>query len=231
MIQTRRLLIVEKSQELIDVLKDQLELTGEFDIAAAKTIETARQMIDEHNSEIIVFSCSGDIERTKKTISAWRDETINVPLIVITDNASDSEAVNLLDVGANDYIAKPFRMTLLVARIRAHLRQYDRSADAVLAIGPYWFRQDSSVLVDKGSERHIRLTDKEASILKYLYRAFPQVVARTTLLDEVWGYASGVSTHTLETHVYRLRRKIEPDPKNASILVTENRGYRLNLGQ
>lgn len=230
MTQTRRLLIIEKSQELIDILQDQLELTGEFDITSAKTPEDGRIAIETQNSEIIILSSHNDIEATKQTITSWRKEGINIPIIVITNNANDGEAISLLDNGANDYLAKPFRMTLLVARIRAHLRQYDRSADAVLAIGPYWFRQDSAILVDKGNERHhIRLTDKEASILKYLYRAFPQVVARDTLLDEVWGYASGVSTHTLETHVYRLRQKIEPDPKNASILVTENRGYRLNL--
>lgn len=232
MTQTRRLLIIEKSQELIDILQDQLELTGEFDIITAQNTQDGRKAIDVQNSEIIVLSCHDDAEGTKQTITQWRKDGINIPIIVITNNTNDGEAVSLLDTGANDYVAKPFRMTLLVARIRAHLRQYDRSADAILAIGPYWFRQDSAMLIDKGNNRnHIRLTDKEASILKYLYRAFPQVVARDTLLDEVWGYASGVSTHTLETHVYRLRQKMEPDPKNASILITENRGYRLNLNK
>lgn len=141
MTQTRRLLIIEKSQELIDILQDQLELTGEFEITTAKTNDAGRAAIDTQNSEIIILSSHDDINVTKQTITSWRKEGINIPIIVITNNANDGEAVSLLENGANDYLAKPFRMTLLVARIRAHLRQYDRSADAILAIGPYWFRQ------------------------------------------------------------------------------------------
>jgi DNA-binding response OmpR family regulator len=78
-------------------------------------------------------------------------------------------------------------------------------------------------------DRKIRLTEKEASILKYLYRAGGKPVTRDVLLDEVWGYNSGVTTHTLETHVYRLRQKIEPNPSQATILLTESGGYRLAL--
>ncbi|MFV0432075.1 MAG: response regulator transcription factor [Alphaproteobacteria bacterium] len=229
MIKTRRLLIIENSQELIDTLKEQLELTGEFDVSATRIATDALQLLEEKNSELIILSCSDVIEETQELISSWRKANVNIPILVIMGNASDSTAIKLLDSGANDYIAKPFRMTLLVARIRAHLRQYDRSADAVLTIGPYWFKQDNSTLTHKEEESCIRLTDKEAAILKYLYHSFPQVVPRSKLLDEVWGYTSGVSTHTLETHIYRLRQKMEPDPKNVSILLTENRGYRLNL--
>ena len=69
---------------------------------------------------------------------------------------------------------------------------------------------------------------KEAAIIKFLYRAGDSVVSRDTLLEEVWGYNSGVTTHTLETHVYRLRQKIEKDPANAQILITDSGGYRLN---
>jgi DNA-binding response OmpR family regulator len=74
----------------------------------------------------------------------------------------------------------------------------------------------------------VRLTEKEAAILKYLYRAGPEVVGREVLLHEVWGYSEGITTHTLETHVYRLRQKIERDPSQAEILLTEAGGYRLN---
>ncbi|MBO6905972.1 MAG: winged helix-turn-helix domain-containing protein, partial [Parvibaculum sp.] len=93
-------------------------------------------------------------------------------------------------------------------------------------IGPYSFRPSAKVLMD-AQEKKIRLTEKETSILKYLYRAGAKVVGRDILLAEVWGYNSGVTTHTLETHIYRLRQKIEKDPSNAEILVTETGGYRL----
>ena len=73
----------------------------------------------------------------------------------------------------------------------------------------------------------VRLTEKETAILKYLYRAEQKVITRDVLLEEVWGYNSGVTTHTLETHIYRLRQKIEKDPSNARLLVTESGGYKL----
>jgi DNA-binding response OmpR family regulator len=81
--------------------------------------------------------------------------------------------------------------------------------------------------LDTENDRKIRLTEKETAILKFLYRAGDKPVAREVLLDEVWGYNAAVATHTLETHIYRLRQKIERDPSNATILVTEPGGYRL----
>ena len=83
------------------------------------------------------------------------------------------------------------------------------------------------MLTDEAANKKIRLTEKETAILKYLYRA-SDAVGRDTLLGEVWGYNAGVTTHTLETHVYRLRQKIERDPSKAEILVTDQGGYRLN---
>ncbi|MEO1459671.1 MAG: response regulator transcription factor, partial [Pseudomonadota bacterium] len=133
-----------------------------------------------------------------------------------------------LDSGANDYVTKPFKFPVLLARIRAQLRQHEQSEDAVFAIGPYSFRPGSKMLTDE-SERKIRLTEKETNILKFLYRAGGRTIDRDTLLREVWGYNAGVTTHTLETHVYRLRQKIEPDPSNARILLTDSGGYRLGL--
>ena len=95
-----------------------------------------------------------------------------------------------------------------------------------LTIGPYTFRPSAKLMTDTGGKKKVRLTEKEAAILKFLYRA-GRVIGRDTLLGEVWGYNAGVTTHTLETHVYRLRQKIERDPAHAEILVTEPGGYRL----
>ena len=85
---------------------------------------------------------------------------------------------------------------------------------------------DTQMLIDE-KDRKIRLTEKETNILKFLYRATEGVVARDVLLHEVWGYNANVTTHTLETHIYRLRQKIEKDPSNAELLVTETGGYKL----
>jgi len=148
--------------------------------------------------------------------------------LMLTGHVSDADAILGLDSGANDYITKPFRFPVLLARIRAQLRQHEQSEDAVFSIGPYSFRPAVKMLVDD-KDRKIRLTEKETNILKFLYRANDKVVPRDVLLHEVWGYNAGVTTHTLETHIYRLRQKIEPNPSEASLLVTESGGYRLTM--
>src|SRR6202042_1544975 len=125
-------------------------------------------------------------------------------------------------------IAKPFKLSVLLARLRAQLRTFENSEDAIFIIGPYTFRPAAKILTDPTRGRRIRLTEKEAAILKFLYRAGTRSVARQILLNEVWGYNAAVTTHTLETHIYRLRQKIEPDPANARLLVTEGGGYRLD---
>jgi DNA-binding response OmpR family regulator len=148
------------------------------------------------------------------------------PVIMLTAQGSDADTILGLDAGANDYVAKPFKFAVLLARIRAQLRQHEQSEDAVFKLGPYTFKPSLKVLLT-GDNRKIRLTEKEASILKYLYRAGELAVGRDVLLHEVWGYNAGVTTHTLETHIYRLRQKIERDPSNAEILLTETGGYKL----
>ena len=155
-----------------------------------------------------------------------RKNGFKAPIIMLTGHDTDSDTILGLESGANDYVTKPFRFAVLLARIRAQLRQHEASEDAVFTIGPYIFRPSSKILLNpKGSK--VRLTEKETSILRYLYRAGEQPVPRETLLQEVWGYNSGVTTHTLETHIYRLRQKIEQDAAVPIILVTETRGYKL----
>jgi DNA-binding response OmpR family regulator len=147
---------------------------------------------------------------------------------MLTGADAEQDVVRGLDSGANDYIAKPFRIMELIARLRAQLRVFDNSEDAVFMIGPYTFRPSAKMLQDTARNRRIRLTEKECSILKFLYRAGGRPVGRQILLNEVWGYNAAVTTHTLETHIYRLRQKIEPDPAAASLLLTEGGGYRLD---
>ena len=148
------------------------------------------------------------------------------PVVMLTGQDSDSDQILGLDAGANDYVTKPFKFAVLLARIRAQLRQHEQSEDAVFMIGHYTFKPAQKLLLDQGGNK-VRLTEKETSILKYLYRAGEKVVTRDVLLHEVWGYNANVTTHTLETHIYRLRQKIEKDPSNAEMLLTETGGYKL----
>ena len=105
--------------------------------------------------------------------------------------------------------------------------EHEQSQSAVFQIGCYIFIPADKAMLNKKTTEKVRLTDKETAILKYLYLADNRVVRRDILLGEVWGYNATVTTHTLETHVYRLRQKIEKDPGHAKLLVTEPNGYRL----
>jgi len=163
----------------------------------------------------------------REAVRILRKGGFKAPVIMLTGHDTDSDTILGLESGANDYVTKPFRFAVLLARIRAQLRQHEQSEDAVFTIGPYTFRPSAKLLLDGATRKKVRLTEKETSILKYLYRAGDRIVGRDALLNEVWGYNAGVTTHTLETHVYRLRQKIERDPARAEILVTEPGGYRL----
>jgi DNA-binding response OmpR family regulator len=151
---------------------------------------------------------------------------VAAPIIMLTAATGDEDTVEGLEAGANDYVTKPYKFAVLLARIRAQLRSHEHSEGAVFRLGSYEFRPAAKLLIDE-TQKKIRLTEKETNILKYLYRAGEKPVSREELLAEVWGYNAGVTTHTLETHVYRLRQKIEPDPANAKLLLTEAGGYKL----
>jgi DNA-binding response OmpR family regulator len=159
-----------------------------------------------------------------------READVKVPILMLTAHDDEEDVVRGFEAGANDYVAKPFRLAEFLARLRAQIRLFANSEDAIFEIGPYVFRPALKLLQDQTTRRRIRLTEKEAAILKYLYRAQGKPVPRQELLNEVWGYNAAVTTHTLETHIYRLRQKIEADPARATLLVTESGGYRLELG-
>ena len=154
-----------------------------------------------------------------------RRRGVSVPIILLTGLGEEDEVVRGLDSGANDYVLKPFRVSELMARLRAQVRTHDISEDAELVIGRFRFRPGDRLLIEPGGNR-VRLTGKEAAVLKFLLRANTSV-GRTELLQQVWGYNASATTHTVETHIYRLRRKLEADPAGARMLVNEDGGYRL----
>ena len=137
-----------------------------------------------------------------------RKTGINTPIIMLTANASEADTILGLDAGANDYVTKPFKFGILLARVRPHLRQHLISEDASYPVGHYVFKPGDKILTDEETGEKIRLTEKETAILKFLKRAEGATISREKLLNEVWGYNANVTTHTLETHVYRLRQKI-----------------------
>ena len=226
MVNGKRLLLVEDDDAIRETLRDQLQ--EEFFVEEAATAAEALKLAKASIHEIIILDAALPDMNGLDVCKLMRRAGINAPVIMLTGADTEADTVLGLDWGANDYVTKPFKMGLLLARIHAQLRQYDRSEGAILTIGPYTFRPAAKIIIDtENGDRKIRLTEKETAILKYLFRAGETVIGRDVLLNEVWGYDSGVTTHTLETHVYRLRQKIERDPSNAEILITEPGGYRL----
>lgn len=222
----RTLLLVDDDDELRDSLRDQLALHDEFEVKTADNASRGIEIAKGERIDLVILDVGLPDMDGREACKILRKSGLKAPVIMLTGNTADSDVILGLDAGANDYVLKPFKFAVLLARIRAQLRQHEQSEDAVFAIGRYSFKPASKVLVDDDGKR-IRLTEKEASILKYLYRAGEKVVTRDVLLHEVWGYNAGVTTHTLETHIYRLRQKIENDPSSAELLVTEMGGYKL----
>ncbi|MDA0654911.1 MAG: response regulator transcription factor [Proteobacteria bacterium] len=223
----KKVLLVDDDETLRKSLEEQLQLHEEFATVGVGSATEALAAAKEGYFDVILLDIGLPDMDGREACRLLRRNGVSSPIIMLTGADSDADTILGLDAGANDYITKPFRLSVLLARLRAHLRQHEHSADAVFVIGPYTFMPGSKILVDDSENKKIRLTEKETSILRYLFRAGDKVVSRETLLGEVWGYNAGVTTHTLETHVYRLRQKIECDPSNSVILVTEPGGYRL----
>ena len=223
---TRKILIVDDDAELRDAMVEQLALHEEFESVAVDSGSKGVQAAKSGQVDLVIMDVGLPDLDGREAVRILRKNGFKAPIIMLTGHPTDSDAILGLESGANDYVAKPFRFAVLLARIRAQLRQYDASEDAVFTIGSYTFRPSSKILLNQKGNK-VRLTEKETAILRYLYRADQRPVSRETLLQEVWGYNSGVTTHTLETHIYRLRQKFENDAATPAILVTEAGGYKL----
>ena len=220
---SKRVFLVDDDEMLRESLAEQFTASGYTPVGAG-TIAEARTKGLEGLFEFMVLDVSLPDGDGRELCREFREKGITCPIIILTASDSDEDTIAGLKAGANDYIAKPFRFAVLMARVEAHLRSHESSEEAVYRIGPYTFRPSAKLLFE--GPKRIRLTEKETNILKFLQRA-GDTVSREVLLHEVWGYNPAVTTHTLETHIYRLRQKIEKDPAHAQILITESGGYRL----
>ena len=225
MAQRKTLLIVDDDADLRGAIAEQLQAEG-FAAVEAATARAGVEAAQLQKPDLILLDVDLPDMDGRDACKEMRGLGVSAPVIMLTAAAADDDTVRGLDAGANDYVTKPYKFAVLLARIRAQLRSHEHSEGAVFRLGAYEFRPSAKMLLDP-QQRKIRLTEKETNILKYLYRAGEKPVSREELLAEGWGYNAGVTTHTLETHVYRLRQKIESDPANAKLLLTEAGGYRL----
>lgn len=208
---SKHILLVESDPVLRRSLAEQLLQAGEYTVAQAGEVETARAAAPGYGFVILddAIASAEDFAR------ALREENYDGLILFLTNSGGEGTA----ELGES--LARPFRFASLLARLQA---ETSRRSEAEVAIGPYSFRPAAKLLTE--GERRIRLTEKETNILRFLHAAGGNV-PRETLLHEVWGYNPAVTTHTLETHIYRLRKKIEANPGDARILLTEGGGYRL----
>ena len=228
MAQLKKVLLIDDDEDLREALSEQLLMMEDFDVYEGNSGAAALEKVKQQSYDLVVLDVGLPDTDGRELCRLIRKQGVKCPIVMLTGHDTDSDTILGLDAGANDYITKPFKFPVLLARMRAQLRQHEQSEDAIFTLGPYTFKPSIKILVTAEGKK-IRLTEKETNILKFLYRATEDVVPRDILLHEVWGYNAGVTTHTLETHIYRLRQKIEPDPGKASILITENGGYRLSI--
>lgn len=222
----KKILIVDDDDTLRETLKEQFTLHDEYAVSDVATATAGVKLLKQSPFDLVILDVNLPDMDGREACKLARRNGYKGPIIMLTAQSSDADTILGLDAGANDYVVKPFRFAVLLARVRTHLRQHEHSEDAVFKVGPYTFKPAAKVLV-RDDTKKVRLTEKETAIIKFLYRAGEASVSRETLLQDVWGYNAGVSTHTLETHIYRLRQKIERDPAHAEILVTEGGGYKL----
>ena len=222
----KKILLVDDDEDMREALAEQFDMHDGFETLQAATAGAGIDLAANERIDLVLLDVDLPDMDGREACKQMRAKGVSVPIVMLTGQDTDADTILGLDAGANDYVTKPFKFAVLLARVRAQLRSFEQSEDATFQIGPYEFQPSMKVL-HNGDDRRIRLTEKETNILKYLYRAGGKTVGREELLSEVWGYNANVTTHTLETHVYRLRQKIETDPSNARILLTDSGGYRL----
>lgn len=223
----KKILIIDNDSTLTEMFSEQPTLYREFNVtgsdSAAEALECAKKI---YFDSIIINVDLPNIDAWEVS-KLFRDTGVRSPIVILTCADINLDKTLRQEIYANEYVSKPFKLRVLVARIRALIGRHERSDDALFTIGPSTFQPANKLLINERENKRVRLTDKETAILKYLSRAGGIAVEREVLLNEVWGYNSNITTHTLETHIYRLRQKIELDPAKAKILVTESGGYKL----
>jgi DNA-binding response OmpR family regulator len=203
----KKIIIVDDDDMLRETLREQFSLHDEFEVAETATAGDGIKTVKADHADLVILDVNLPDMDGREACKLMRRGGYKGPVIMLTAQSSEADTILGLDSGANDYVTKPFRY-------------------AVFKVGPYTFKPAAKLLV-REDNRKVRLTEKETAIIKFLLRSGEQIVSRDVLLQDVWGYNAGVTTHTLETHVYRLRQKIERDPSHAEILVTEGGGYKL----
>ena len=228
MAQLKKILLIDSDVDLREALCEQLSSTNQFEVFSSSNNTETLEKLRGQPYDLIIIDLHPLNQDSLEICRLIYSQGVKCPILILTEKDKASSTVFGQDARASDYIVKPFKFLILVARMNIQLRKHEQSNDGTLILGPYTFYPIRKLLRTKINE-DIRLTEKETDILQFLYHNSDNVVQRDTLLHEVWGYNNQVTTHTLETHIYRLRQKIERNPSVAKLLLTENGGYRLDI--
>ena len=229
MVKRKTILFVSEALLLKELLLDQLQKQGEYLLEESLSVTEAISLIvKEHFDCILIDSSLADVSLSNLCKNI-RQEGVRSPIILVAEELGEDVAIAALDAGANDYVLKPFKINVLVAKIRSNIRQFEQSEFAILRFGRFSFKPCDKILLNNSSKEEVRLTDKETAIIKLLYLSGGEVVTRATLLEEVWGYNTTLTTHTLETHIYRIRQKVGNASSGQDFIATESEGYRMQF--
>ncbi|MDG2299027.1 MAG: response regulator transcription factor [Planktomarina sp.] len=220
-----KILLIERDTDLREVLCEQLSNTNRFELFKSSNVPETSKLLSYQTFDLIVVDLHPSGPVSLELSGLIRETGLECPVLVITNENDVPAHVFGSDKRISDYIKKPFKFTDLLSRIDFLFQKPD---DPKLFIGPYTFQPAMKLLLTESKEE-IRLTEKETSMLLFLCHSKDYVVQRDTLLHEVWGYSADITTHTLETHVYRLRQKMKSGPGDTDLLVTEAGGYRLAI--
>ena len=221
-----RVLVLDDDAEFREFVAGKLQAAG-FSPAKAATVAEAEEQVlrGRGRFEALILDVTLPDGDGRDLCARLRASGLRVPVIMLTGSDAEEDIVRGLDAGANDYVAKPCSAAVLAARLRTQLRLHENSMDAVFDLGPWKFYPAQRLLRDDRGVK-VWLTEKEVAILRYMQRNGGGASKRALLAD-VWGHDPAGSSHTLETHIYRLRQKIEADPSEARLLLTAKDGYQL----
>lgn len=219
-------LIAADDRRLADDLAQQLRLHEEIATDTAFSGQDALDLIRDRYFDALILDADLPGIGGREICRVIRREGFLRPIIVLTAIGSEAEQVLAMEAGATDHLAKPFNTTVLLAKLRSHLRQHELTENAVCLVGPYTFAPADKLLINEDGKR-ISLTATETRLLRYLYRTRGRAVSHKQLLRDVWSYASDAESHTVEVHMFRLRQKLDWGGGNGSLIVSGKDGYRL----
>lgn len=221
-----RLLFLRQFEESQKELVDYLNSNYEFTLDVLTDLSGCLKAATEEQYDLLLIDSRDLHFDLGEAVEKFKGRSNDMAVILLTEETSRSHEIEYLNQGVDCVMTAPLNGPLLLARIKAIMRWRKPNASRSYQIGPFEFNMETKCL-SAHECGDIKMTDKEALVLKFLLSRKGEIVTRTDLLRHVWGYSSTANTHTVETHIYRVRKKIGRLLDGKSVIITENGGYRL----